>query len=81
MQFIVICFHYIAIYRTTKGIKSHNANKAKKKFSDIEIGRILQLHDDKMSYGNIGKQFGVFGYTISRLITRLRVVYEMDLNS
>jgi hypothetical protein len=57
--------------------EEHFAQKSNKKITDIEIGRILQMHDDK-TYVEIAESFNVHHFSISRLITRLKATGQSD---
>ena len=69
---------YIAIHKRSKSKAVSTSRKPPKSFSDIELGRILQLHDDKKTYVDIAKQFKVHNYTISRIIKRFKEVGVSD---
>lgn len=65
-------------YKVRKVKKSVSHKSKYKKFSEVEIGRILQLHDDHKSNVAIAKIFKVHDFTISRVINRMKTRGVID---
>lgn len=69
---------HLGLHKGTKKGKNILRKKSNKKITDIEIGRILQMHDDKTWYVEIAESFNVHHFSISRLITRLKATGQSD---
>lgn len=69
---------HLGTHKISKVKKVCARKKCNKKFSDIEIGRILQLRYDKKSFTDIAKIFKVHHFCISRIFKRLEATGVAD---